>query len=331
LIHSQPSLEAVAPHEPVFANIEITTQCNMKCTYCARTLLKRTVKTMSLETFRRILEILPHAYRITLVGLGEPLLHPNVIEMVAEASALGRRTALVTNAMCLDSSLSSELIGAGLQSIAFSIDCPNQGIASSLRPGTDLEKIIENIKQFVSASENASGLSKAVFSAVSIQTVRYLEGLIDLVSQLGVDVLMLTDLNYKQNMKYTLWKNIDQDIIETVRRALSYGFSRNLPVLSVHGLEEFGLAHRYRDFLLIPTEQLCRRSIRHQFCFSPWQTLPVNVEGHVTICDCQPENRVGHVFSNPFSEIWNGRKMQNYRRRMLSANPPETCKICPRF
>ncbi|MFX1363152.1 MAG: SPASM domain-containing protein [Promethearchaeota archaeon] len=83
--------------------------------------------------------------------------------------------------------------------------------------------------------------------------------------------------------------------------------------------------------MLIPPDQLYTRSRRHKYCFSPWQTLPIDVEGNITLCDCQPENRLGNIFTQPFSEIWNGRKMMNYRRQMLGPNPPEPCKICPRF
>ena len=57
-----------------------------------------------------------------MVGLGETLLHPQVVEFVGLASSQGRRTALVTNGMLLDRALSQELLNAGLDSITFSID-----------------------------------------------------------------------------------------------------------------------------------------------------------------------------------------------------------------
>ena len=56
-------------------------------------------------------------------------LHPKVVDFVAEASSQGRRTALVTNAMFLDAPMSREMLKAGLDSIAFRIDGPNQDIA----------------------------------------------------------------------------------------------------------------------------------------------------------------------------------------------------------
>jgi wyosine [tRNA(Phe)-imidazoG37] synthetase (radical SAM superfamily) len=87
---------------------------------------------MKIETFKRILDLLPHAYRVTIVGLGEPLLHPKITEFIKIAKSLKRRVGLVTNASLLDSVMSKELISAGLDSIAFSLDTVNQNIANSV-------------------------------------------------------------------------------------------------------------------------------------------------------------------------------------------------------
>jgi pimeloyl-ACP methyl ester carboxylesterase len=65
-----PPMTPAATGEPVFANIEITTRCDLQCRYCARSFRLVRPQEMSLVTFERILDLLPHAYRITLVGLG---------------------------------------------------------------------------------------------------------------------------------------------------------------------------------------------------------------------------------------------------------------------
>jgi len=129
----------------------------------------------------------------------------------------------------------------------------------------------------------------------------------------------------------SLWRNVSEDLTASIREALSYAFSKNLPVLSFHALEEFGLRQRYRSYLLLSPNQLFQRSHKDNWCRSPWQTIAVDVSGNAAVCDCQPENRVGNILKQPFSKIWNGKMMIDYRRRMLGANPPEACMICPRF
>lgn len=331
LIGNKPLLSSQAKGEPVLANIEITTRCNLKCVYCARSLWKRHSKDMAKKMFSRILDLLPHAYRITIVGLGEPLMHPHVVDFVAETASRGRRAAVVTNAMLLDEPMSYALIKAGLHSIAFSIDGPTQETASDVRTGSDMNEIICNIKTFMEISKSTRPLSTAVFAAVSKETALHMEQLVDLVKGLGVNILMLTDLNFAQNRMSAVCENKDEDIAATVRKALASAFSKKLPVLSVRGLEELGMAERYKKFLLLPPSELYRRSIKHTWCYSPWQTVPVDVEGNITICDCQPDKQIGNILTQPFSEIWNGEAMMEHRRQMLCDAPPEACGICPRF
>jgi MoaA/NifB/PqqE/SkfB family radical SAM enzyme len=233
--------------------------------------------------------------------------------------------------MNLDESLSQALIHAGLDSIVFSLDAPNQNLASAVRAGTELSNLLKNIRRFVSISSEIRPVATAVFSAVSIETIPYLVELADLASQLGVNVLMLSDLNYKQNESRSVWKNSHSVGIENVQNAVRYAFSKALPVLSVHALEEFGLAERYKEFLLVPPRRLYDRSACHTWCSSPWQTLPIDVRGNLTICDCQPEMLIGNLLVEPFSAIWNGDAMVSHRKRMRGPDPPEACRICPRF
>jgi radical SAM protein with 4Fe4S-binding SPASM domain len=331
LTGSPVELRSFSKNEPVFANIEITTKCNFRCKYCARPGNSNNAVEMDKVTFRRILDLLPHSYRVTLVGLGEPLLHPEVIDFIKTASSLKRRVGLVTNASLLDSSISRELVSAGLNSIAFSLDTVSQDVASLLRKGTDIEKVIENIRRFIKIANDAGPMAKAVFTALSIDNIRYLNDLVDTVSTLGIDILMLTDLNFRENADKTIWKNANDEMITGLRKSVKLAFIKKLPVLSVHALEEFGLRNRYGDFLLLSPDQLFHRSLKRRYCFSPWQTVPVNVNGDITICDCQPEYRAGNILTDPFNEIWQGKLMTDFRKRMISDSPPDVCRICPRF
>jgi MoaA/NifB/PqqE/SkfB family radical SAM enzyme/alpha-beta hydrolase superfamily lysophospholipase len=328
----RPNLTPVAQCDPLIANIEITTYCNFKCRFCARTRLGRSNRHMPFDTFRNILALLPNIYRITLVGLGEPLLHPQLADFVRYAKSLRKKVGLVSNAMLLDEKTGRKLLDSGLDSIAFSLDASDQKSSDSIRKGTDFSKVINNIGKFIRISKSTdASVSTAVFSAVSTHTVTGLSRLIDCVSGLSVDALMLTDLNFEVNSGHSLWKNRNENIEALVRLAVFRAFAKGLPVLSVHGLEEFGLENRYRDFLLIPPDRLYRRSARRAHCLSPWQTIPIAVDGTVACCDCQPEFAIGNLLRNPFSGIWNGEAIKAHRTRMLGSDPPDACRICPRF
>ena len=325
-------LPEIVPWNPVFANIEITTFCNFSCRYCARTILRSNDEIMSRKLYEELLDLLPSAYRITLVGLGEPLLHPQLEEFIALAKIRGRRVGLVTNAQLLDEKRSEEILAAGLDSIIFSLDSVDPKQLSELRFGANLTEIEANIRSFCALSEKLSSpISKAVFAAISITSLDGLEDLIDRVVTLGPHVLMLSDLNFSDNQIYSLGYNINEEREQKIRRAVARGFSQGLPILGVRNLEDFGLAQRYRDALLLPVQQLYRRSKCHQYCFSPWQTVSVNVFGEMCLCDCCSEYKLGNLHQQGLDALWNGHEMREHRRRMLSDRPPEECLVCPRF
>ena len=330
---TEPPLAPEGPGEPVFANIEITTRCNQACVFCARTAASPgPPRTMSLATFRRVLDLLPHAYRITLVGLGEPLMHPEVAEFVAEASAGGRRVSLATNAMLLTEDLARRLLAAGLAGIVFSLDATTPELAAQVRAGTVLETALENMRTFCRlAAEGPAKVGCAVFSAVSLDTAPHLGRLVATVAGLGVDVLMLSDLNFPENLPHALWQHVDPPLREMLRQAVRQAFALGLPVLSVRGLEAFALPVHYQEHLLVPPASLYQRSSTHSHCHSPWQTLPVAVDGTVTLCDCQSRQKVGNLLTEPFSHLWRHGPLAEHRARMLGPEPPEACAICPRF
>lgn len=326
-----PQLPKFVEHEPITVNVEITTRCNLNCLYCARALGHKKNKDMPLEMFQNLLALLPYTFRINLVGLGEPTLHPQLVEFVEIASSQARKVSLVTNAMALAPALSQELHRAGLDAITFSVDSPHTSELSQVRRGADFNRISKNIEMFLRHSAKAQRIPAAVFSAVSARTVFSLEALADVVADWGVDAWMLSDLNFKCFTEQTVWRNCDEKIIKAIKRTLSRAFSRNLPVLSVRGLEEFGLSYRYRDFLLFAPSVLYKRSDRHAWCLSVWQTLVVDVDGNASICDCLPNYTIGNLFTTPFHEIWNGSTITTHREAMLGERPPEACTICPRF
>lgn len=322
----------IAAVEPTVANIEITTRCNLGCVACARTQFKLQSRSMSLESFRRVLAQLPHAFRIVLVGLGEPLMHPQLIDFIRLAVAAKRRVGLVTNAMLLDAEMARALCESGLSSLTVSIDAVDQAVAARLRPGSDMSLISENIhKLMAERRRQGSRMGTSVFTALTGETIAEFEAIVDFVADHEFDALMVTDLNFQSNQARSVHRIFSAEHARSLRSALKHAVKRRLPVLSVWGLEEFALDVRYLDFLLFRGEQLAHRSTRHSHCLSPWQSIPVDVAGNLSLCDCQPSAKIGNIHQIPLSDWWNGLTMIEQRRRMLGDDPPEACRVCPRF
>lgn len=110
-------------HAPLDAQLIITRRCNLSCGYCAE--YDNFSEPVPAGELKRRIDALHRlgAANITLLG-GEPLMHPDVAEIVAYA---GRRsnTSLVTNGFLLRNSVIESLNEAGLNNLTVSIDTLN--------------------------------------------------------------------------------------------------------------------------------------------------------------------------------------------------------------
>ena len=321
--------DSIVNTDPIQVNIEITTRCNLSCAHCARSHRKRSDKDMGQEAFQYLLDLLPNTFKVVMVGLGEPTLHPKLVDFVALAAQRGHWVGLVTNAMSLKRDLSRRLITAGLRGLTFSLDSVDADLISQVRRGSDLDQIIGNIRDFIELADGK--IPTAVFTAVSLHTVQLLPTLAAAVADLGVKAWMLSDLNFQWNLSKTIWQNLNLEHQIAIGQAIKFAFSNSLPVLSVRGVEELGLSRRFGEFLLTAPAALGQRSISHKWCLSPWQTLPVDVDGYATVCDCLPDVPLGNLFEQSFDDIWNGAIIQKHRRLMRSETPSTDCLVCPRF
>lgn len=83
---------------PIIANILILNRCNLKCFYCYPDVFNRNIEDMSLENFKKIIDIL-HSKGTKLVFLlgGEPLLRDDLSQFVDYVTKKGMFCEVVTN------------------------------------------------------------------------------------------------------------------------------------------------------------------------------------------------------------------------------------------
>ena len=107
--------------KPLQCSLYLTDKCNLDCSYCTEyDNSKPHPKLDDLKLWIRKIRDLG-TMRIALVG-GEPLLHPDVVEIVRYCRELGFATSLTTNGFLLTRKLLKELEDAGLQVMQISVD-----------------------------------------------------------------------------------------------------------------------------------------------------------------------------------------------------------------
>jgi hypothetical protein len=122
---------------------------------------------MNNDTFGRILEkFLPyreHIRYLSMQGWGEPLLDKGLAGKVKIAKEMGfKGIGFATNCTELNEHQSKELIRAGLDTILCGIDGTNKHTHEAIRIGTDFEKIIFNVKNFIKIRNESGGKTRVV-------------------------------------------------------------------------------------------------------------------------------------------------------------------------
>lgn len=134
--------------------IEPTNACNLECRTCIRNIWEEPLGEMSQATFIKIMDELRKLSTPPIVffgGLGEPLAHPNIVEMVAQAKAIGSTVELITNGTLLSKKLSEDLINAGLDGLWVSLDGATLESYADVRLGAALPNVISNLASFQDA------------------------------------------------------------------------------------------------------------------------------------------------------------------------------------
>ena len=136
---------------PLHLDIESTSACNLKCTFCDKlpVLKSGQLGFIDLSLYKKIIDE-GEKYKLCSVKLsyrGEPLLHKNIVEMVAYAKSKGVLDVYFnTNGMLLTESMSEKLIDAGLNRISISIEGTDPLTFEKERVGAKFDVIFDNIK-----------------------------------------------------------------------------------------------------------------------------------------------------------------------------------------
>ncbi len=177
---------------PYAVQLEITTKCNLRCEMCARSKEQAGAvnSDMSLDLFNSIVSKLRYPSKhVTLVGLGEPLLHPQLFSIIRSAKKRGLTVSLISNFTLIDRNTSLSLIDSGLDFLFVSFDSGTKNVFEKIRGGACFEEVIDNVRLFAKTKEEVKAKTPLFFlkSTVSQRNSEEIRQLIKLAESLGAD------------------------------------------------------------------------------------------------------------------------------------------------
>ena len=144
--------------------VELTNKCNLDCRTCMRNSWEEPLGFMEESLFSRLIDGIRRSDAPPVLffgGIGEPLSHPRVVEMTAEAKKAGCRVELITNGILLTEARARSLLEAGLDTLWVSIDGARPESYLDVRLGDHLPMILDNLTRWkdLSGPENELGIA----------------------------------------------------------------------------------------------------------------------------------------------------------------------------
>jgi len=105
--------------------LELTNTCNLRCDFCPSRVSKRKRQFMEFDLFRTAVDEIARKSITRLIGfhiLGEPLLHPRLLDAVQYVKNKGLKAAITTNGSLLSGKMMDELIRHKLDRLIISLD-----------------------------------------------------------------------------------------------------------------------------------------------------------------------------------------------------------------
>ena len=305
--------------KPLFLHIEPTGVCNLKCIMCPRTeSIIREMRHMKFEKFETICDAIEPIF-IAFAGFGEPLLNPQIIDMVRYSVKKDITTRISSNATVLNPKLSREIIRTKLHQIWFSIDSPNAENFERLRIGADFNKTIAAIKEFAAIrDEEKSEIIITINFTIIKENVHEVPE-------------MVRFCHNKLNLMPTFARGYGYDIADQRVRIL-----KNSQEIQSSLREGARIAHEYRLFEVERNLKTIIKDLEDPLdgrgpCYFPYYAVAVSWDGKVSPCclfyDYQME--LGDLSTTPFEEIWNGRTYQSFRMNLKRQRRKiDICNTC---
>lgn len=288
---------------PSSFSLEPTNHCNLNCPECpagAQT-MKRAKGFIAPEVYKPAIDQLAeHAMYLILYFQGEPFLHPQIFDIIQYARSKNLFVVISTNAHHLDQEKSQKLVNSGLNKMIVSLDGADQETYEAYRQGGDISRVMQGIQNVIEAKKNLNSREPLV-------EIQFLV--------LGTNEHQITDIQ-----KLSKKLKVDQLSLKTAQIYEYQDGNKFIPRNDKYS--------RYRR--LESGKYEIKMRIKNR-CYRMWTSCVITFDGQVVPCcfDKDASFSMGNIKEFPFKNIWNSKKYQNFRKRILTDRKGiEMCRNC---
>lgn len=294
--------------------LELTNACNLNCVMCGRNAAQFKPTVFDMEWLRYFEPLLDTVEEVTLMGWGEPTVHPDFVQMLELIGRHDARIYFCTNGMRLDR-LHNAIFDNRVDVFAVSVDGATAETNARIRRGSDLDAITKSLRD-IKRTQRRLGVDypyiNFVFCAMR-SNLHELPGLVRLAADIGLEevkVVYLTAFD-EEMAKECLWdcRAEVEDVFQSAAElGEQLGVTLKLPYLQ--GEDPAGGA-------------------LHKDCFVSWRDFFLGSDGIVRPCMSTPAQFFPFDTGRDFMDMWNDDCFRQYRAKVndeLGMDSP--CRRC---
>lgn len=297
------------PQNLVGITLNIIDNCPLQCTYCIAD-ASEIQPELNMLSFSKIKELLDEskslgARILTLTG-GEPILHPNIFDIIKYAYDIGFYKVLTsTKATLITKDVALKLRQAGLKEIQVSIDSNDAEIYEKLVGKTNTySKMIQGLYNLM-----YFGFNVQVKAVVTINNINY-------VPQLCEDML------------YNGVHNISAEIVIPTGKAVKDMMPSQTQINNLEDKLKIIQEKRNLNYEILKYREFGKPGK----CSGAISSIAIFSNGDVALCErIRPllgkidEIKLGNIYKDTLTEIWVSEKINIFRKLK---NDSDTCKQC---
>jgi len=317
---------------------ELTNKCNFHCTFCPSDSQKRSLGSMDLELVKQLYEENADkkiANEVNLHLMGEPTLHPALIEILKFGASKNVKTDLVTNISTLVAKNVPKILDALYGTLTASHMTPTEETYLFRgKVGLSWDRYISNLRLLVREYIKRLAKGKAIKNNITIrvmvtQNTASNVNIIGTSNEAGAILKEWNDFVAKveQELGIVPYKRKDHNADDLVRgnnhATTSYALQQGIK-LTFWRAFTFANTRVSDDFDLKTTGQT-------SYCPHPFTDVGVLWNGDVTLCclDHDGELKVGNVRDSSMENVIQSDAAQKLRASMLGDYPlPSICQTC---
>jgi MoaA/NifB/PqqE/SkfB family radical SAM enzyme len=175
--------------------LEVTNRCNINppCIMCIKSWGHVSdTRDMDTETIRQFDHMLSSKAQIILAGLGEPLMHPRIWDLIDELNGDDRAIGMITNGLLLNEECCKALISRRIAWVSISLDAATADTYGRIR-GQGFSVVCRNVRQ-LSQMRTEGRLRVAVSMVIMNSNMKEIVALSELATELGANSVQYSPL-----------------------------------------------------------------------------------------------------------------------------------------